>query len=162
LFICPSMFCLSSRAWSSYERALPVRGSRSRQCDTKPAPSVFPTVELEAAAVHLYRPPCDRQSKSRSSHRSRARLVNPVEPVKDVLPVLRSNSRSGVNHVQSRPMDVVLDDHPYVSTFGTVFNGIIDQIDDRLAEHQAVCGGVDRGRCLHRDGLSLFLGEHAQ
>jgi hypothetical protein len=55
-----------------------------------------------------------------------------------------------------------MDDNPNVSTFWTVLDGVINQVDDGLTEHKAIHCGVHWSGGFHQDGLPLFFCQDSQ
>ena len=108
-------------------------------------------------------PARDGQSKSCASPFPGTRFIDAVEAVKNVWLVFHRYPRPLVNHIENCRVAFALMNTKENRTLGRgILDGVIEKIDDRMAQNQAICEDGNISLSLHVERLALLFGQHFQ
>src|SRR6266436_4213488 len=112
---------------------------RDGQRDSKRAALAFFTFETDVAAMRFDSPAGNRQAEAGTTPFPRSCFIDSVKAVEDVRLMFTRNSGSLVDHVQAHLLfsrTLYADEN--LASCGRIFNGVIQQIDDGLAQNEPV------------------------
>lgn len=118
----------------------------------------FP-VEFHLSAVGRNRPMNNRESQTSAAFGSGTRFVDAIGALKDLFRVLGRNSRAAVPDLDDRIPIGGMYIHSNLSACRRILHGVIDEIDQSLAQDQAVSLDRDGRMAIHDDRLVLFFGQ---
>ena len=112
--------------------------------------------------MHVDRPFRDRQTEPGPATLARAGIIEPEESVENPLSIRSANTRTLIDELDDSLVAVA----PHANVNGgscrTVFDGVVQQVGDRLADHKAINGGQRLGRVIDSDALIALLRKNRQ
>src|SRR5712691_3977639 len=133
----------------------------SGQRDPKRTASAVRRYQREMSAAHLDGPLRNRQTEPCPAAVFRSRPAAPVEPIEDVSGGLGGNPWTVVDHLQRRPLRRFGPAYADAPADTRVLDRVVDQVDERLPQHDAVGRRAPVAVRLDRQQLTLLFGEDA-
>src|SRR5215471_9837843 len=138
------------------------RASSLWKRDSKPAAGAICRFQCQLAAVHLDRPFGDGQSQTGAAVFTRARSIDAIETIENSRLQLLGDSRTGVADIDRRPAVCMCDSDFDRSGGGSVFDRVIDEVQERLTKNHTISDPMWNGVEMHLDGLAFLFGKHSK
>ena len=100
-------------------------------------------MQCEPPAVRLHGGARDRQSEACAAGTAGPRSIHAVKPIENPISMFLWDSRATVDDVDVR-LWMVRDDDGDLSGLWTVLNRVVQKVDDRLSQHDAICSHTHR------------------
>src|SRR5262249_32153402 len=104
----------------------------------------------------------DRQSEARPAFLARTGFVDAIKPIKDAVAMFCRDPRPFVGDRDNRLGLRRLDADAYLRSRWTVFDRVIHDVEDGLAEYQRICTDWNGVSTVDDDPLAALLGEDEQ
>src|SRR5581483_6945595 len=142
----------------TYERVVvATRRGGAWQFNAKDRSVRHSAADRDSAAVDVDGPFGNGQPEPCASRLTGAAVVDAEEAIEDPLAVFGRHARAFVAHLEDGTIAVGGHLDQDARSAGTVFDRVVDDIREGLAEHQTVDGRHDRLRCLDVEPLAPFL-----
>ncbi len=164
LFVVPPSFVIVPVSMCGYRLQLRLgRGcGRLRQRDAEAASNTGGRLECKLAAVHFDGPLGDRQAKAGSAVLAGAGFVNAVEAIKDSRSQFGGNSGARIAHIDKRALRRLRHSDLDLAAGRTVLDRIIDEIEERLPQHDSIADPARNHVEPYLNRLILFFGQNTQ
>src|SRR5713226_2669618 len=153
------MWRTAARRSASYSRFLRTGGARPRKSDPERAAPAHRGLDAELTSVDLDGPLRDGQPESTAAD-VRRRLVAAIVAVENPAAKLLRDARPGVDHIDLRRGRRLRHADANRPTWRRVFDGIVDEVNERLTQHESIAQTSWRSLGLYRQPLLLFFREH--